>query len=62
VLVMEKDFRPFHVKVQCMQLKKLSFCAPLARAEHIYSSLCPALHGWKDKACPRLVNHCFPLL
>lgn len=27
MLVMEKDFRPFHVKVQCMQLKKLSFGA-----------------------------------
>lgn len=49
MLVMEKDFWPFHVKVQCMQLKKLSFCAPLARAEHIYSSLWPALHCMDGK-------------
>jgi hypothetical protein len=62
VRVMEKDFRPFHVKVQCMQLKKLSFCVPLARAGHIYTSLWPALHRWKDKSCPHIVNHCIPLL
>ena len=54
--VMEKDFRPFHVKVQCMQLKKLSFCVPLGRAAHIYGSLWPSLHRWKDKAS--LPSHC----
>jgi len=63
VRVMEKDFRPFHVKVQCMQLKKLSFCVPLARAG-IFILHC-GLHcidGKIKQACPHIVNHCIPLL
>ena len=38
--VIEKDFRPSHVKVQCMQLKKLSYFHRMQLNKHV-------LHSWK---------------